>query len=197
MNDDIERGCLLPIVQSGVTFALLLALAYGLGRWQGWLDSGWLALTLGAAGALLVWASGVLTWRRHVYGAKEPVYYPAPQATEPAQPVRVELSQDDGRKLNLIDLPASREQLEGLARGLLSGASLSEAQWSGGNGLFSRSEFSQLRAELIKRGLARWNNPNTPARGAALTPSGRAIMQKFAMMTHGYPPALHRGGDDR
>jgi hypothetical protein len=98
--------------------------------------------------------------------------------------VRLELVQPlDGqaKQTQLIDLPATAEQLEKLARGLLAGASLSEAQWSGGNnGIFTRSQFSQLRAELIKRKLAAWNNSRTPARGAALTPAGRAIMRRFA-----------------
>jgi hypothetical protein len=91
----------------------------------------------------------------------------------------------------LIDLPATAEQLEALARGLLAGASLSEAQWTGGNGVFTRSQFSQLRAELIKRGLAAWNNSHTTARGAALTPAGRAIMRTFAgesVRPHPTPP---------
>jgi len=196
MNDDIERGCLLPIVQSGVSFALLFGLAFGVARWQGWNNPGWMALTLAAAGALLTWVSGVLAWRRHVYGAEEPFYYPQPIATEPAQPVRVELSQDDGRRMSFIDLPASAEQLSALAGGLLTGASLSESTWTGGKGLFSRAEFSQLRAELIRRGLARWNNPHTTARGAALTPAGRAVMRQFSLMVDNPPHPPPPGAGD-
>jgi hypothetical protein len=96
--------------------------------------------------------------------------------------VRVELTNplDAGyQQTQLIDLPTDRERLELLARGLLAGLPFSEAQWSGGQGIFTRSEFSQLRAELIKRGLASWNNPHTNARGAQLTPSGRAIMRRL------------------
>ncbi len=194
MNDDIERGCLLPIVQSGVTFALLFALAYGLASWQAWQDPGVLGLFFGAAGALAIWLSGVLAWRRAVYGDNEPIYYPAPRIVEPARSVHVELSQtqDGAHRLNFIDLPARYDQLEILARGLLDGATLSEAQWSGGQGVFTRAEFSQLRAELIRRGLARWNNPNTPARGAALTPAGRAVMRQFSMMAESPPPPRGR-----
>lgn len=188
MNDDIERGCLLPVGQCGVTFVLLALLTYGAARWQGWNSPGWIALVTGAAGALLVWASGVLAWRRDVYGVEEP-YHPTPSPALQVQNVRVELAQetDGARRLNLIDLPASADQLAALAHGLLTGASLSESTWTGGRGLFTRAEFSQLRAELLRRKLAAWNSPGTPARGASLTPSGRAVMRQFAMLTEGDP----------
>lgn len=195
MNDDIERGCLLPVAQSGVTFALLALLTYAAARWQGWSSPGWLALVVGAAGALLVWTSGVLVWRRDVYG-EEPVYR-APVPVQNAQSVRVELAENNGARLNLIDLPASAEQLAALASGLLTGASLSESTWAGGRGLFTRAEFSQLRAELLRRGLARWNSPGTPARGAALTPAGRAVMREFAMLTDGQPSPTPPRDDTR
>lgn len=96
--------------------------------------------------------------------------------------VRLEVVQplDGGRQTQLIDLPSDSERLETLARGLLSGLPLSESQWTGGRGIFTRSEFSALRGELMRRGLVAWNNPHTPARGASLTASGRAIMRRFA-----------------
>jgi hypothetical protein len=179
LDDHLQKGCLLPAVHSGVTFFLLFLLAYGVARWQVWDDPGWLALVTAAAGALLAWASGVIAWRREAYREPEPIYR-APEPAQEVSPVRVELAQDNGRKLNLIDLPATVEQLTALADGLLTGASLSESTWTGAHGPFTRAEFSQLRAEMIKRKLAAWNNPGTPARGAALTPSGRAVMRTFA-----------------
>lgn len=187
MYDDLERGCLLPVAQSGVTGFLAGALAYALARWQGWSNPGEIALIVAAAAALLVWASGVMAWRRSAYAPDEPLYLPPPAPAQ-VQTVRVELSENRGARLNLIDLPASAEQLAALARGLLDGLPFSEAQWSGGGGLFTRSEFAALRGELIRRGLARWNSPGTPARGAALTPAGRAVMRQFAMLSDSPPP---------
>lgn len=191
MYNDLERGCLLPVAQSGVTGFLAGVLTYGLARWQGWSSPGEIALIAGAAAALLVWASGILAWRRSAYAPAEPLFLPAPQPVQQVQSVRVELAENRS-KLSLIDLPATPEQLAALGRGLLDGLPLSEAQWTGGGGLFTRSEFAALRGELIRRGLARWNSPETPARGAALTPAGRAVMRQFAMLTDSPPPLPER-----
>lgn len=109
--------------------------------------------------------------------------------------MRVELVQPlpGGQQTQIIDLPSDSERLEKLARGLLAGLPLSESQWTGGRGIFTRSEFSALRGELIRRGLVQWNNSHTTARGAALTASGRAIMRRFAGETvRSSPPPAPR-----
>lgn len=109
---------------------------------------------------------------------------------DPVERVRIILDQDDGRKVDIIDLPASKDQLISLADGLLTGSTFSEAAWTGQGSIFSRSQFARLRDELVRRGLLSWNNPNTPARGLSLTPGGKAAMRYFASFAGGVSPTL-------
>lgn len=99
------------------------------------------------------------------------------------EPVRVEIIQDAGRHVEMLDLPVSLEQLTALAAALMAGASLSESSWTGAGAPFSKSEFIRLRDELIKRNLARWRNERAPAQGLMLTPGGKACMRHFAAMS--------------
>lgn len=95
-------------------------------------------------------------------------------------PVRIELESNNGRTVQIIDLPASPEQLQALGRGILAGGTMTEARWTGAGGIFTRAEFVRLRDEMIRRNLAHWSSPGTPARGVLLSPSGRAIMRRLA-----------------
>lgn len=190
MNEsEIGVGCFLPAAQAVITGIFAGLLARALAQW-GNLDAGqtWtLALAAGAGAALLVWLTGLMAWRRAAFQVDElPGFEPDTDLqTGAIEPVRVEIARENG--LDLIDLPASREQITALAQGLLEpGATLAESRWTGSTGVFTRAEFASLRAELIRRGLAVWNSPRTPARGATLTAPGRAVMRRFASMTGDY-----------
>jgi hypothetical protein len=184
---NVVAGAILPLLQSLIT-AFLVGLAAGnLAALASLPAAGRVGLAAGALAAALYWLASLVTWRRVELLACEP-WNPAPAPEpepvwEPAPPVRIEVL--EGRATHLIDLPASEDQLIDLATGLLSGQSLSEAAWTGGGRPFTRAEFANLRAELMRRGLAAWNNPKTPARGAALTAPGRAVMRHYAAMAEG------------
>lgn len=107
---------------------------------------------------------------------------PAPEVIH-AETVRVELRQDEGRRMDYIDLPATRAQLHQLARGLQEGIPFTVSAWTGSRKPFSRGEFEALRAEFIRRGLAEWRNQRSPAQGAELTPTGRAVVRYLATPT--------------
>lgn len=107
----------------------------------------------------------------------------APTQAAGPQTVRLEMSINDGNTLRYADLPASLDQLRTLANGVLEGATLSEAAWT--PGLFTRGEFSQLKAALVRRGLAA-NRSRDPARGIQLTRPGEAAFKWLAGL--GDPP---------
>jgi hypothetical protein len=109
---------------------------------------------------------------------------------EPPEVLRVELlERQDGNntRLAFIDLPGNRGQLVKLAEGLLAGKGTGEAQWTGSDNPFSRSEFSAIRATLIERGLATWINPSHHAQGWELTAAGRAVMRRIAQVSADRP----------
>ncbi len=192
VGSEFEKGCLIPMLQSAVTGLLVggavLAVVFWLGRRGDWP----LALAGGSLAALSWWVGSVRAWRRAIWTdinlpGVESADTPSSTTPEP-RPVRIELVTNSGATKQFIDLPASQEQLAELAAGVLSGSSFSEASWT--PGLFSRSQFSKLRDELIRRRLVTWNSPNTPARGVALTSQGKAVFRYFASLS----PTLR--GDD-
>lgn len=101
---------------------------------------------------------------------------------EPAerQSVRVELSHDNGRRVEFIELPVSTEKLSEFAAGVLDGRGLTESAWIGSGGIFTRAEFVRLRDELVRRGLLTWCNPHERSRGTELTHAGTAAFRYLA-----------------
>lgn len=115
-----------------------------------------------------------------------------PEPPPALPPLRVEVVEDGGRHESWIDLPYP-ERLPDLARGLLSGRrQFAQTAWTGAGQLFSRAEFDQLRGEFLRRGLARWKNPQAPAQGVELTPAGRAVLKRLAGRDD-FPPTLPGG----
>jgi hypothetical protein len=179
VNDGFGKGCFLPLAQAIGTSLFLGGIMAGVAAWQRWENVGYISLITGAAAGMFWWVSSLELWRREVY--RDPVQLiDQPRVIQPSK-VRIELVRDEGRSLDFIDLPIDQDRLIPLARGVLAGEkTLSE---TGTSGILTRSEFTALRAELIRRGLAAWNNPHTPARGVSLTRGGQAAFRSFAMMT--------------
>ena len=180
----IVEGVVVPGLQAAITGVLTGLAALAVSAWLKlpYWGIGATAFTLAALAAWLSyrgrWAwvlermLGVDINRDGLIGQPEP-------EPEPAQSLRIELVQDEGRRGEFIDLPYP-EKLPLLAGGLLEGRQFSLTAWTGKGQLFSRSEFETLRAELLKRGLATWNNPAAPAQGITLTGAGRAIFRRLA-----------------
>ena len=114
-----------------------------------------------------------------------------PEPPAPAESVRIELIQDQGRKGDYIDLPYP-DKLPALAAGLLAGRTFNQTAWTGRVGIFSRSEFDQVRDTLIERGLACWKNPEARAQGVELTGAGRAVMRRLAAHPTTLPDEIGR-----
>jgi len=186
VNDDPSGGCFVPVLQALFTLAIVaLFVFFGALYLDVETRKAMLAgLAVGGAAAALVWFGGLVSWRRLAF--PEP-FYPAITRPERIEPVKVILQDDDGKHTEFIDLPATPDQLIRLATGLLEGATLSEAAWTGSGGIFTRAEFASLRSELIRRGLAAWNNAHAPAQGVTLTRGGQAAMRTFASMAKDAP----------
>ena len=91
----------------------------------------------------------------------------------------VEVEENGGQHVSFDRLP----DLAGLptfAKAVLNGQSTSMGRWTGRAGLFSRSEYEQLRDAMISYGYARWQNERAPAQGWTLTAKGRAILNRIA-----------------
>lgn len=202
----LESAVIIPFLQSGIS-AGIAALAVGaVGRMadlQTWRE----AATLGAACAGgSVWFWQLKTWTDCVKleagwlagvnePAPEPAYYePAPA---PVEPLQVHLHSEDNKTIEILDLPVDVDRLAQLAAAVINVGpeALSEAQWTGSGGIFTRGEFQKLRTELVRRGLLAWNLPGTPQRGLSITRPGRAAFRHFASLAHQGPGAVKAGGE--
>jgi hypothetical protein len=97
----------------------------------------------------------------------------------PPPVVKVQLTSEDKRYTQIVEIPYP-DRLPILARGLLGGRPVSEREWSGHRKLYSQHEWLAVRSVLESRGLIRLKNRWEPRRGFELSPSGRAMMAKFA-----------------
>lgn len=183
----LESDVAVPLAQSLAT-GFLLGGATGLaGVWLQAPDPLALGVGVGVVATVGTWAMLLRQVRDLLWTVITTV---SQERTEPERPtVRVEVAQEGGRVVRYLDLPGDPDRLAVLARGVLAGRPLSEATWCGAGRPFSRGEFADLRAELLRAGLARWRNPQAPAQGVILTPAGRAVLRRLAQ---GEPPTPAR-----
>ena len=78
----------------------------------------------------------------------------------------------------MISLEIDPDRLRQFAKGLVEGRSTGTSTWTGERGLFERTEFEQLRDELISRGFAKWSKSKN--RGWHLTSKGTAWFTALA-----------------
>jgi hypothetical protein len=95
--------------------------------------------------------------------------------------VRMEEVNNDGAwHQQRFDLPATSEQMEELAIGLMhQGLPFTRREWAGPNAPFSDAEFRELRRELIKRELVKMTSDHDARQGIKLTLAGRKMLEQF------------------
>lgn len=123
-----------------------------------------------------------MDWRKLVHGLEDISRRDIDGDFEIGEPerCRIEISENEGRRVQFLDLPVSVERLSIMAGRLLEGVTFSEGNMIGSDNLFNRREFKMIQADFVKRGLFEWNSPGTVARGVKLTKSGRAVMRQLA-----------------
>lgn len=192
----LTAGAWLPMVQSGITGALVLVVLVVLGYYWRW-RSPW---SVGTVIGLLAWVGTWALLQRHWFrltdierltgldfnrdgriGDADSVASPPLSQTQ-----RISLTVFEGRADGSLsgnsvsyDLPCTLEQLQGLAAGLIEdGLPLAERAWSGSGRLFSVEGFRELRAELMRRGLVALVNGKDARQGYTLTVKGEDIMRE-------------------
>jgi hypothetical protein len=146
-----------------------------------------LIFTLGAM--LLSWLKYLARWQHvieWVLGVDlDGDGYVGEPAQEPAPPpIRVEVIQDHGNQVDILDLPHP-EKVPLLAAHITSGKSFAMDATAH---IMSRDQFVDIRDELIGRGFAYWRVPGSDKQGVELTAAGRAIFRR--VHDRYYPPTL-------
>ena len=76
---------------------------------------------------------------------------------------------------------------------------ITESEWTGASGLFSKSQFVQLRSALINRGVLRWKNPDYKQQGIEITKPGRSFFKdvsEFMVLEPTAPPDIFEPNND-
>jgi len=186
-----------PTVQGWALAGVVLLLAIGSGfvvfvgagllSWA----LGWsVKVALGTSGAcvLLVWGALLLRVDRLLTTTEVVEPWERDEAGRVATVVSVEVSDLDRGRWRFADLPVDADRLGQLASGVLSGRSLSEADWTGRGALFSRSEFRTLRGALLERDFVSWRNDDAPQQGLELTALGQRV---FGALAEGVRTSAH------
>ena len=178
-----QAGALLPFMQASITGIILFVAVAGIGA----LAQIPKPTTTGLIVGLLAW---VITWlilQRHwfVLTALEKMvgvdinhdgYIGEPP---PLKQINVTIRDEKNNTISMSTLPATPEQLAAIANGWKNGVTFSERNWTPSNKGFSFKEFSDLKAEMLRRGFLQEINPDFPQQGVEFTPGGKALMRWF------------------
>lgn len=182
----LTAGALLPLCQSlipGVMVGvILLVIGYSL-RWQHpWVVS----LVIGSITVLGTWLNLAGHWKASTRLGELPLVNQVNDIAvmQPREIIRVQIEELDNnghiRNKTIYDLPASRDQLEALAHGVLQlGMSLSERNWAGAGKPFSIDRYRSLRLELERRGVIVLASGKDARLGYTMTRAGRAVFRQF------------------
>ncbi len=185
--ESLKSGLVIPAAQSVLTGLISGAAVGAIANLASWQGPGNLALAGGCVLAAVQWYALQGRWQTArnyaLYGPpelpEEPTQpEPLPILTPRPEPLRVEVTQENGRQTRFIDLPAEYHQLKALAVGVLAGHGLAVNQWTGAGKPFTRAQFDTFRAALVQAGLARYGErSNSPLE---LSPAGRAVFRRIA-----------------
>ena len=189
LQEGFSAAVTIPLAQSLITGALcgmtLTALCWALEL----KEPGKIGLVGSMVTTTGVWIAGAAAWTRRIervlgvdLNGDGFIGQPPPASREPAPPVRIEIVSDNGRVSDFLSLPAEPDQLKALGAALTAGDSFTTSRWTGPGGLFTRSQFDQLKAELVNRGILRMAG-QAANQGYCLTGKGKAVMRGFASMT--------------
>ena len=193
-NEDKRRlsfadGVITPLAQAGITAGVLtlpiVSAAWSF-HWPGNVGQ-WAVLTftftLALSWALLLrrWVSSTTPIWERLTGRdlNNDGWIGEPDEEPQPQPIRVQVSAADGKSSTFATFNLSPHKLAELAGGILTGRPFSESEWSGGGRPFTRAEFRELRAELLKRGLL-LPAGDEARQGFRFSPAGRAVLRHFA-----------------
>jgi hypothetical protein len=175
----------IPFIQAVVTGFLAglvmfaVALLAGWSRpWVYWLTS-WVVIQC------LAWIALLQGWRVVIHRLEERLNIDLNNDEyigEPPQVVRVEVTQDNGKRVQYADLDIDAAALARVAKSVLSGGSFSEGSLTGYAAPLSRSQFRTMRDTFLARGWLTWKNEDSRSQGLEVTHAGKAVFRSFASM---------------
>lgn len=183
-HSTLKSAVVIPLTQALVSAVLISVITYALASWLEAERPFIIALALFGIVALISWLSYRGEWRARLeallgvdINRDGVIGEPLPVINE----LRVNVISDNGAAGDILALPgANREQLAALARGIVAGRGLSIHEWTGINRPFTRSQFEELRGQLLDRGFIRWRSNNAPQLGAEPTKKGEALFRALA-----------------
>lgn len=126
----------------------------------------------------LSWVIALAWWRDRITQTGGPTPQPVTEVVYPAESIRVELSQDNGRVVDFLDWQGDRDILI-LAAADLRTRHYETSNLGGAGKTLSRSQAESVRDFLISSGLAAWVRPEAHTAGWGILPEGRAVIRRL------------------
>lgn len=188
MRDLARAGFWLPLFRAFGTGLFVSIFAYGVGSALDWPKRLWIAVVVGAAGALLSWWSDWGVFPALVNWLHAPTDAPVEYEPEP-EPVNLTLTLNGGRTTQFVSFePADKFRI--FVDGLEKGLSLTNAQW---DPMLGRATYTRFRDEFERRGWAQ-RNRDDPQGGYSLTEMGEsAVKQTVAHFRRPPTPTVDYG----
>jgi cell division protein FtsW (lipid II flippase) len=185
-HDGFTDGVIVPLLQTvitGVLFGVAVAVVLAVAGVEWWYKAGGVAVVVVM---LLSWLAYRHEWRYRLEAVlgidlnnDGQIGAPMPPPVVELPPLKVEIYDDGGRHAQFIDLP-SANKLPLLAREITEGRrQFSQVAWVN-SGIFTRGEYDELIAALIKAGLCQWKNAEHHNAGVLLTRAGRHVFKRLA-----------------
>lgn len=188
MKNDVESAVVVPLLQAAVTGILAsVGVLSGCVVWRWPVGYAGLSGCLVMGCAWLYFRNEVRTRLDVESGVVQVQAAQVIQAQpEPARAFTLEVDYNEGRAGDFLEFGVDAERFTQWARGVSEGRSLAQAGWIGKGGLFSRSEYCCLLAELLNRGYIRRRSLNGHAQGYEPTSKGAATFRGFATLAHAH-----------
>lgn len=177
--NDVEKSVIVPLLQAGISGCLAGALAgSGCALWE-W-EWAW-AGVVGCVVTLAAWLyfRAEVKLRADVQAGVVQVQA-QPAQPEPVQAFELAVTYNEGAAGDILQFGVDPERFRAWCSGVADGRSLAQAGWIGRGGLFSRSEYTRLMAELLNRGYIRLRCESGHAQGYELVAKGRALVNGAA-----------------
>ena len=178
----VTAGAVLPLIQAGVS-------ALAAGTLMLFLLSSARTRTMFTWSGVVMVIVFILTWlylQRHwlTLTAEQITHLDLNQDGVIGEPetVRIEVTDrsDNAWHQSTYDFPASKEQMEILAEGVIAGTGFKEAYWTGAGAPFSQTKFRKLMAYLLNKGLIELVNEKSANQGYRLSVHGRPVFEHLA-----------------
>lgn len=170
---------IIPLMQAGVSGLLLCSSILAL--WtlaENPISKLTLGFTVLTVAMTITWINLILRWSRFVWEVEDVTGKDLNQDGRigASETIKLEIHHKPSDRIQFMNLPMNKAQMQKLFIGLQQGLPFSENVWSGGGKPFTRDEFRGVRDVMVAKGWVRYRDERARNLGLELTQEGKSII---------------------